>query len=606
MSRRAPKIPLADRWLLVAALISVFGAHVFLIGYKTYANVDEAYASALASRLLDGQRLYVGAISQRGPMMYLSYEAFARLVAFVVCELMVVLTYWATRVTLSQRVAPLAAGITAYALSYGFPILDGVALNGELLQAPLLIVSFVFGCLAMRHLGRRRLAWLAIAGFSFGVAACIKQSAILHLAPIMLWLVASHRRGSWKSVVECLATVLGSALALPAAFIAYAASIGTLRDAFFYTFTYNTQVHLRPLPDEHPWVRNFLGATSDNRLFDFAVIALVVGGIYGFVARAMRGRANGVAKPWLRFGMREYLSLHVIIAVGSASLLVRFFPHYFVAALPFVAMGVAYLAAKLIPPLSVGARRVAFGVGALFLVASGAITANFCEVADGRATETPSVKVVARYIEAITSPEDRIFVWGFSPTLYGYSNRKPAGRYLFSTYVTGFVPWFWDAMKYEPSRVVPGSVEALISDLDREKPKIVVDAGSVMLARSMRAYPEFDAWMQRSLCFLVRINAYDLYIRKEGACPTDSFPKLHAPEDFNGHRLLVAMPRPLDDATSRRLPSGPEHRPVWFPEEPTPPMIDVATDAHIEKDLAKERARNATAVLPGEDPSQAQ
>src|SRR5947209_7073709 len=71
----------AGRWLLyVTSVLAVIGQHAPLIGYKTYANVDEAYAMALASRLMDGQTLYVGAVSQRGPLMYYAYQALASVV----------------------------------------------------------------------------------------------------------------------------------------------------------------------------------------------------------------------------------------------------------------------------------------------------------------------------------------------------------------------------------------------------------------------------------------------------------------------------------------------------------------------------------------------
>jgi 4-amino-4-deoxy-L-arabinose transferase-like glycosyltransferase len=607
------RISAAEKWLVVAVLVAVLGEHLFLIGYKTYANVDEAYASALASRLLDGQTLYVGAVSQRGPLMYFSFAALAwlfgwsnvvalRLVTFLVCESVVLLTYWATRTTLSTRAAPLALCVMGYAFSYGFPLSDGAALNGELLQAPLLIVSFVLGCQAMRHPGARRLRLLVWTGVSFGLAACIKQSALLHVVPIVVWLVAAHRRGGWAKVLVPGAAVIGSALLVPLAYVVYAAATGSLREAFYYTFTYNTTVHLRPIPlaSEHPWVGPFLHAVSDNRLFCAALLLMLV----AVLARVLhRARAGGWRR---RFGTHEYLALHTVIGVLSASVLVRFFPHYFVAALPFVAMALGVTVVKLLPAtLPPRTWRIVGAAAALFLIVSGAITANFVEVADGRTMETPSTKVVARYVEAITTPEDRIFVWGFSPELYGYSRRKPAGRYVFSTYVTGFVPWYWDALEYEAGRVVPGSVDALLDDLARERPKVVIDAGSVMFGRSMRAYPRFDAWMHDSLCFLLRISAYDVYLRREPGqtCVVTSFPRLHAPQDFIGGELQIAMPRPVDEATSETLPRGFDRRPIWFPEEPPPPHLEAAVDERFEKNRASDLKKGSAVLVSGEDPA---
>ena len=612
------RISTAEKWLLAMVVLAVFGEHLFLIGYKTYANVDEAYASALASRLLDGQTLYVGAVSQRGPLMYFTFEALAwvfgwsniialRVFTLLVCESVVLLTYWATRATLSRRAAPIALCVMGYAFSYGFPLADGAALNGELLQAPLLIVSYVLGCEAMRHPGGRRLRLLALAGLSFGFAACVKQSALLHLAPILVWLVAAHRKGGWSKVAAPAGAVIGSALAFPAAYAVYAAATGSLRQAIYYTFTYNATIHLRPDPSEHAWVGPLLGAASQNRLFCASATLIACVGTAHVVEARRRALARGIPAWWRRrFATRDYLALHVVVGIFSASMLVRFFPHYFVAAMPFVAMALAVIAEKLLPrDLPASTWRVLGAAAGLFVLASGAITANFVEVADGRTMETPSTKIVASYVKAITEPDDRIFVWGFSPTLYGYAGRKPAGRYLFSTYVTGFVPWYWGALKYEKDRVVPGSVDALLDDLAREKPRVVIDAGSVMFGRSMRVYPRFDAWMHESLCFLLRISAYDVYVRREPGevCAVSAFPKLHAPEDYQGGKLLISMPRPVDDATSERLPAGLEHRPIWFAGEPTPPHLEAAVDKTIEKSLAKELREKGQVFVPGEDPS---
>jgi hypothetical protein len=53
----------AERLLGAASLLWVIAAHAATIGYVKYANVDEAYAGALAERLIEGRRLYEGAIS---------------------------------------------------------------------------------------------------------------------------------------------------------------------------------------------------------------------------------------------------------------------------------------------------------------------------------------------------------------------------------------------------------------------------------------------------------------------------------------------------------------------------------------------------------------
>jgi hypothetical protein len=142
--------------LLVLGVVCIGATHGPLIGYKTYANVDEAYAVALASRLLDGFKLYQGAISQRGPLMYYAFELIAwlhgwdNIVALRLWALGLVLVHfvliYATAKTMLPRTGVLVATfVAAYGFIFGFPPFDGIALHGETLQMPALLGSVLLG-----------------------------------------------------------------------------------------------------------------------------------------------------------------------------------------------------------------------------------------------------------------------------------------------------------------------------------------------------------------------------------------------------------------------------------------------------------------------------
>lgn len=62
--------------LTAGAVVGAVHLPALLLG--RYVNVDEGYASAIAERLEEGFRLYQGAVSQRGPLMYTFYEGLAR------------------------------------------------------------------------------------------------------------------------------------------------------------------------------------------------------------------------------------------------------------------------------------------------------------------------------------------------------------------------------------------------------------------------------------------------------------------------------------------------------------------------------------------------
>ena len=594
----------ALRWPTFAvAFVSLCAVHGPLIGYKTFANVDEAYAGAIAARLLDGHKLYVGAVSQRGPLMYYLYELIAylhgwdnivalRLWALGFALINVAGTYWAARALLSRDAAVIAAAVAAYALSYGFPASDAYALHGEPLQLPALLASVALGARAIAHTAGsrpRRLRLLA-AGLMFGVAVSIKQTVLLHPLPLFVWMLADARRrgirpGRW--LVDG-AVLVGGLLVVPVAFLIHSWSQGTLRALVYYCWTYNRTVHLAPTKKVFPWLAAVFLRLGEQTIF-FTLIAVLAGFAVPWLWRRLRA---GVARRSLSaltrgFGVRHYLAMHLALAVFAASAMYRFFPHYYIQALPFLAMTLGAIVAKWLARArgSLAGRAAFCGFLAFVLFCAG-MGSYFGERVDGEVAHDRAVKDCAKLIEATTQPTDRIFVWGFSPWLYQYSHRRPAGRYVFETYVTGFVPWFWDKLAIEKARIVPGSVEALLGDLDREQPEIVVDAGSVMMARSMRAYEAPAVWLRAHYCFEVRLGPFDLYRRKkaDAQCALAYFPRVHHTITWTGAPLPFPAAMPVDWSTARRLPDGHYNKPLWFPEGPRPPGIDEVHNERYEKD----------------------
>ena len=598
------------RWralVVLLTLVSIAGIHAPILGYKMFANVDEAYAISIGERLLEGHKLYQGAISQRGPLMYYIFEGIAALhgwdnvVALRVWALglafaHVLLVYWAGKVLLSRNAATVAVAISGYALSFGFPPEDAVAINGEPLQLPALLVGIVLGALAVRSApesSARRMRLLG-AGIALGIAASIKQSALLHPIPLFILLLADaqkHKTPVSRVLREASLVVLGTLL-VPTLLLVHAAHQGTLRDLIYYCFTYNNEVHMNPSPRHFVWVGFFFIRMVEQTLFILLAVLVIASAWPALSGRL--GRAISLRSPWAllhRFGMREYIGLHFVLAVFVACMMYRFFPHYFLQAMPFMALAVG----ALLEPLFRGRyqRRARLQLSAFvgFVVVCAALGAYYGERIDGRVAHDRTVNDTAKYIEATSNPNDRIFVWGFSPWLYPYSHRKPAGRYVFETYVTGFVPWFWEKLELEKTRIVPGSVDALLADLDREDPALVVDAGSYMMARPMRTYDKPAAWLRDHYCFEVRIGAHDIYRKRNTAeCAQKHFPRPHDAIDWRGRTLFVPIPVGVDHATAQLLPRRLYSKPVWFHDGPTPPGLEAIRDRRLEREEAEARA----------------
>jgi len=407
----------------------------------------------------------------------------------------------------------------------------------------------------------------------------IKQSVVLQSLPLVAWLAIDGRRRRTAArvpIVDALVLAVGVA-AVPVACLVHAAAQGTLSELYYWTVTYNAKYHLRPTTRVMPWLSVLFTRLIEQTGF-FALVFVLAGRalppVYRRVRAALRLRSGWALGRG--FGVAQYFGLHLAFALYAASAMYRFFPHYYIQALPFLSLCLAMMGAGWLRSQTVLLRRAMLISGVVFLLFCGTLGTIFGEKVDGRVAHDRSVQDCAKAIEATTRPEEKIFVWGFSPWLYEYSHRKPAGRYVFGTYVTGFIPWFWEKIPLETSRIVPGSVEALLGDLDREKPEIVVDAGSVMMARPMRSYPLPSAWLREHYCFDYRLGAFDLYRRKktpEQACAVPWFPKPHYPVDWSSHATMMLLPRIVDPGPTKRLPVGSFYKPIWFLEGTRPPAV---------------------------------
>jgi 4-amino-4-deoxy-L-arabinose transferase-like glycosyltransferase len=593
-------------FVIIASVVSIGAVHGPLIGYKTFANVDEAYAAALAERLLEGHKLYDGAVSQRGPLMYYSFKAFAwlcgwdnivalRLWALALAFAHLGLVYWLGRRLLSKTAATVATVITAYALAFGYPPEDAIAINGEPLQLPALILAVGLGWMAIRAHPRssRRALLLAATGLLFGVAISIKQSVALHPLPVVLFLAidAHRRREPWTRVAKDAALLLSTTCIVPALFVLNAAASGTLKQFYYYTIVYNRDVHLHPTTKHFEWLPTLFFRLTGETFFFMGVVLLL-----GFAIPFLVGRVRAASRlrsGWALVraeGATSYLAYHFVLAFFGATVMYRFFPHYYLQAAPFMALVAASVVDRYFRrPRTARSARVIVSTFTLFVVFASALGCVFGEKVDGRVSHDRTHTDAAKYIMATTEPSDRIFVWGFSPWLYEYAHRRPAGRYVFSTYVTGFVPWYWEKLSVEKARIVPGSVEALLGDLAREKPAIVVDAGSVMMARPMRLYDAPTAWLYEHYCFEVRFGALDVYRRKPdgGRCAYPWFPRSAPVVDWLGRSMGIPLPLTLDYANAAELPIGNYLKPIWFTRGPKPRGLEAVRDRRREKEEAE-------------------
>jgi hypothetical protein len=107
---------------------------------------------------------------------------------------------------------------------------------------------------------------------------------------------------------------------------------------------------------------------------------------------------------------------------------------------------------------------------------------------------------ICRFLQARTKPTDSIFIWGFDPAPYTACNRRSASRYVFTTFVAGYVPWVDDARAIEDARAAPGSRDILLAELQNETPAVIFDSPTSMGNRSLMSYDFLRTFVVANYC----------------------------------------------------------------------------------------------------------
>jgi hypothetical protein len=163
---------------------------------------------------------------------------------------------------------------------------------------------------------------------------------------------------------------------------------------------------------------------------------------------------------------------------------------------------------------------------ALALLGLGALTSVALAVADRQvwprsAWHQERYRAVAAYLRAHTPAEARIFVWGNSPEIYLYAERRMATRYASVNYQTGRV---WGTPANDPGGQpyrdgVPARTwDNLMADLERSRPEIIVDAAAGRLDKMedepIARHPRIAAFVARQYTLATEVLGVPIYRRK--------------------------------------------------------------------------------------------
>jgi hypothetical protein len=373
--------------------------------------------------------------------------------------------------------------------------LSGVYVRGQCESFMALAVTVALALLSAH--GRRRKHLIA-AGAALAAACWLKYNAITYVLPIATagWIWQPHGGNSRSSTfIGELTWVAVGAATLTAGFVAYFAIAGALSDFWLATVAYN----LRYSDETYAGPLSAMSYVATLPIERARVDMLwFVGGLGSVILLWTAVRGSRLA-PAVRATPTSGASVLVVLTWQAAAVLSiavnghRDLPHYFVQAHPALALGAAAgLATAFHRPISVRVAAVAVLVAGLWKVGAdepvrglrwagmpGLIhNARFdWTYARGRLDretylgrfrgakhDALEVDDLARYVRDTTSPDDRIFVFGFSGgSICWKSGRVSASRFFWSRPIL---------IEFGVGRPGYGSA-GLLADLQSQAPVVV-------------------------------------------------------------------------------------------------------------------------------------
>lgn len=481
-------------------------------------GMDEGYMGALALRLIDGHLLPgVDGVGQRGPVLYwlvtLSQFLFGqyqwrgfRILAIAASSIVIVSLVGMSALVRKPAAGVLAAAFYVYTLVHVVDLGAGIGLSGELVAVPWLCSATMIAGLALASAHDRwRSALLVAAGVLAAMGGWTKVTLLPTIAPLWLWVASDSLRRpapTWRARAQLPLALLGGWLLPTLAILALYSAAGSLDEFVYRFFVYNRDVHMGAYKDaaigplivswfhEDPWIAwSWVGS-----------LGALIGSVgYAFGASHGEGRLAALARVDLQLVVLLQAALG--FAVGIAQM--RFWPHHFIAAIPWVGLALGFALDWLAPLRQRGARSGwTFG---LALVASALLATTVHSDIGSRERERRAgawraarSDQVCREIRHFTHKSDTIFVWGFDGDLYVSCRRRPASRFVYTTPIAGIVPPFWRHAK--PELVARGALRETLADLRASKPALIVDPLAWEGRVAIGDIPELKALLDADYC----------------------------------------------------------------------------------------------------------
>ena len=464
---------------------------------------DEAIYAVTADALSRGDLLYRDVVDHKPPLIYHVYQAgFAALGqyntqgahALVVLAVLLTAGFLFAIKWQEGRAGDAGAGSGGVALGAAGLFLvfsttwhdyDALAANCELfLLAPQAMAGWLL--LTDRARPGRPTGWAIhlAAGALVGTSALFKYQGLTFLGAsiglLFWWVILERASGAW-AVTMALCQTIG-ALVPTALYLWWCRSAGNLAAALYW-FRFNFSYVGAGLTGFAAIARGLrrTGLIGGAALVPYALGISAVISAAPELVRVIRRRFAGassveaeVPSPSVVLGLLWLVTSALAVTTGG-----RFFGHYFHLVLAPLCLLAAPGFCRLwdrgwstrAPLLVLCALPALIFFGLATFGRSLAATLDEGE---------PRYDEVASRVAALTTSDERVFVWGNSPQLYVLARRPMGTRFSFCNYMTGESPGTptETGQRNADANQLPAAWEMLFADLEQRRPTLFVDAAA--------------------------------------------------------------------------------------------------------------------------------
>src|SRR5215813_9969294 len=487
-----------SRWVTVIIVAIVFVLRFPTLLPSLY-NADEGYYGIIANDTLDGGTLYKTAVDTKPPGLYYVYIAVFKLAGknnLLAVHLVAILVVAGTALIIrriSAREGDDWAGAWSgigYALFvHAYRPADTLAANTEIFASFFLVLSVLIFLQTER---RTHWGWMFLSGALIAVAALIRQPAAVTLGAMLAYLIyvwIIPRYQSFGRVLVAGSSLIIGFIAVIAGLASYYLWQGNLRDAYLWAWAFA----VRYVESETTLLYVVKRIVTVHLAVMLAWGLLWYFGIWQ-VIRTLKSFRRGPAMP----GEQVFLIFWLVLSYLAIFIGWRFPGHYHLAVLPSLSILAGQAFSRFVaeqqrcPTQSWRWIRIAI-IAAATLPAIGFLIEAFAV-----RKQTLNFSPVVQQIVKETRPSDRIFVWGSTPEIYSFSDRRMATRFVSCTHLVGAYASRPHEVRDKGQTVIPESWKMFKADWEAHPPELIIDmstADPFWATHPMTRYPALRSFL---------------------------------------------------------------------------------------------------------------